>query len=125
MTIRILHVEDDDDIREIAKLSLELDPEFEVKQCASGPDALQCASDFAPDLLLMDVMMPGMSGEQLLTELRLLPGFETTPAIFMTARAQPNEVQSLRERGAIEVIVKPFDPMTLADQIRDCYNSAK
>ncbi|EAR50325.1 two-component response regulator [Oceanicola granulosus HTCC2516] len=124
MTLRILHVEDDEDIREIAKLSLEMTGEFELMQCASGPEAIAAAPGYAPDLLLMDVMMPGMSGEQLLAELRKLPGFADTPAIFMTARAQPTEVKALRDQGALEVIVKPFDPLSLATQIQDILAAA-
>ena len=116
-TPRILHVEDDPDIREIALVALEVVGGLTVDQCASGPEALQRAPGIAPDLLLLDVMMPGMSGEDTLAGLRAMPQFAATPAIFMTAKAQPAEVEKLRQLGAAEVITKPFDPMTLADQV--------
>ncbi|MCR8726087.1 response regulator [Frigidibacter sp. ROC022] len=116
--IKLLHVEDDPDILEIALMALELPGVFEVKQCSDPLEALATAQEFAPDVLLMDLMMPGMSGDVLLSRLRELPGLETTTAIFMTARAQPHEIQSLIEKGAKDVIVKPFDALTLADQVQ-------
>ncbi|GHE00074.1 chemotaxis protein CheY [Defluviimonas sp. 20V17] len=114
---KILHVEDDPDIREIALMALEVVGGLDVVQCASGAEALERAPGIAPDLLLLDVMMPGMSGDETLTALRKVPQFSETPAIFMTAKAQHSEVDRLKELGALDVITKPFDPMTLADQI--------
>ena len=69
------------------------------------------------DALLLDVMVPGMSGPDVLKALRKLPGLERTPAIFMTARVQPSEVRDLMDHGAVAVISKPFDPLTLGPQI--------
>lgn len=120
----ILHVEDDLDIQEITRLALETIGGFIVEQCSSGRDALERASSFSADLFLLDVMMPGMSGEETLKELRKQPEFKDTPAIFMTAKAQPEEVQAFKDSGAIDVITKPFDPMTLADQIRESWDNA-
>lgn len=119
---KILHVEDDPDIREIALLALDTVGGLEVVQCASGQDALDCVADVAPDLFLLDVMMPGMNGEETFVALRAMPQFADTPAVFMTAKAQPSEVARLRELGADEVITKPFDPMTLAEQIVEIWN---
>jgi len=116
--LKILHVEDDLDIQEIAKLSLETIGGFEVLQCASGKQALAEVLEFAPDLFLLDMMMPEMSGDEVLKNLRELPGLQDTPTIFMTARAQRKEIVDLKSLGAIEVILKPFDPMTLPDQIK-------
>lgn len=116
--IKLLHVEDDADIREITKMALELSGGFEIMQCATGQDALDIVADFQPDVLLLDMMMPGMTGRQTLDHLRQKPGLEDVPAIFMTARTQPNEMDELRQIGASGVIGKPFDPMSLADQIR-------
>ncbi|KEJ94672.1 response regulator [Pseudosulfitobacter pseudonitzschiae] len=116
--IKILHVEDDADIREIAQLALGLSGDFEVVQSASGEEALLMVQAFVPDVLLLDVMMPGMTGRQTLERMRQIPALEKTPAIFMTARAQNSEVEELRELGAAEVISKPFDPMLLGDQIK-------
>lgn len=116
--IKLLHVEDDADIREIAKLSLELSGEFDVVQCASGPDALAQLDGYTPDVVLLDMMMPGMTGKETLEKMRLIPQMASTPAIFMTARAQVSELEELRSIGAADVISKPFDPMTLGDQIK-------
>ena len=91
---------------------------FEVRACESGADAIAAAPAFAPDLLLLDVMMPGMNGPTALMALRGLPGLADVPAIFMTAKIMPAEVAELKAAGALEVIPKPFDPMTLPEEIR-------
>ena len=116
--IRLLHVEDDQDILEIAMMSLEMAGGFEVLQCDNGAEALARAPGFAPDIMIFDLMMPEMSGTQLLVRMRELPALATVPVIFMTARAQPHEKRDLMEKGAVDVIVKPFDPITLGDQIK-------
>lgn len=115
--LRLLHVEDDEDIREVAKMALMLSGKFDVLQCPSGEDALNKAPEFDPEVLLLDVMMPGMTGPETLTALRQMDQFSETPAIFMTARAQPAEVDALKALSALTVVVKPFDPITLGDQI--------
>lgn len=115
--LRLLHVEDDEDIREVANMALTLSGRFDVLQCPSGEDALQKAPDFNPDILLLDVMMPGMTGPETLGALREMEQFRETPAIFMTARAQPAEIEALKAASALTVVVKPFDPITLGDQI--------
>lgn len=114
---KILHVEDDPDILEIALIALETVGGLSVTQCSSGDEALAAVHDVKPDLFLLDVMMPGLSGEQTLRKLHAIPEFASTPAIFMTAKAQVSELQKLRETGVLDIIIKPFDPMTLADQI--------
>ena len=114
----ILYVEDEPDIQAVAKIALEVVGGFELKICSSGEEALACAISFAPDLLLLDVMMPGMDGPSTLKELKLLPELADTPAIFMTAKVQPNEVAEYKSLGALDVIAKPFDPMALSEQIK-------
>ncbi|OIQ69977.1 response regulator ArlR [mine drainage metagenome] len=114
---KILHVEDDADIREIALIALETVGGLTVEQCASGKDALLRVSAFQPDLFLLDVMMPCMTGEETLLAFRAMPQFSSTPVIFMTAKAQHSEVEKLKQHGALDVITKPFDPMELANQI--------
>lgn len=116
--LKLLHVEDDADIREIAKMALDLSGEFEVTQCHCGEDALEKVQDYTPDVILLDMMMPGMTGRQTLEKMRERPELAEVPAIFMTARAQQSEMEELRGIGAAEVISKPFDPMSLADQIK-------
>lgn len=118
--LKILHVDDEPDIREVAAMSLGIDPEIEVRSAPSGAEALKILeSDWRPDVVLLDVMMPELDGPGTLERLRQLPGHEATPVIFMTARAQAQEQSRFLELGAIAVIIKPFDPMTLAGQVRD------
>ncbi len=116
---RILYVDDEPDIREVAQLALELDPEFEVRSCASGAEALELAPAWQPDLILLDVMMPIMDGPAVLARLRALPETKATPVVFITARTQQQEVAQLQALGAEGVIAKPFDPMSLARQVRE------
>jgi CheY-like chemotaxis protein len=118
-SIRILHVDDEPDIREIVDLSLGLNPEFEVHACASGEEAIAAAADWSPILILLDVMMPGMDGLTTLAHLRQNPKTSGLPVLFMTARAQTREVEHFRSLGAQGFISKPFDPMTLAGVVRD------
>jgi len=114
---RILYVEDEPDIQAVARMALEAVGGFTLQVCSSGEEALQTAVEFAPDLLLLDVMMPGMDGPTTLQELRNLPDLANTPAVFMTAKVQPQEIEQFKSFGALDVIPKPFDPMTLSDQI--------
>ena len=115
---RILYVEDEPDIQAVAKLALEAVGGFELKVCSSGEEALACAVSFAPDLLLLDVMMPGLDGPDTLKALKEMPEIADVPSIFMTAKVQPTEVAEYKGLGALDVISKPFDPMTLSDQIK-------
>jgi CheY-like chemotaxis protein len=116
--IRILHVDDEPDIREIVEMSLSLNADFEVRACACGADAVATAAEWSPSLILLDVMMPGMDGPTTLTHLRKDPRTIDIPVLFMSARAQAREVQQLISLGAQGVISKPFDPMTLAFSVR-------
>ncbi len=115
--LRVLYVEDDEDIRHVTEMAL-ADEGFELVVYASGQQALNSAADQRPDVLLLDVMMPGMNGPATLQRLRELPHLATTPVIFMTAKVQLDEVAQYRALGAVGVIGKPFDPMTLAEQVR-------
>ena len=115
---RILYVEDEPDIQTVARLALETLGGFTVEICSSGGEALDRAPAFDPQLILLDVMMPGMDGPTTLGKLRELPQFSATPVIFMTAKVQPGEVAGYREIGAADVIPKPFDPMTLSSQVQ-------
>lgn len=115
---RILHVDDDEDIRSIADIALKLVGQFDLLQCASGKKATERAEVFRPDLFLLDYMMPEMDGEQTFRELRSLPGLGRVPVVFMTARVDNEFANRLRRDGALDVIAKPFDPMDLANQLR-------
>src|SRR5580698_1740896 len=125
MPFRILHIDDDSDIREIVALSLSLDPSLTIVSCADGASALATAAEWAPDLILCDVMMPGMDGPAMLASLRENPSTAKTPVVFMTARAGSNELEHLMSIGAAAVFTKPFDPMLLADMVRTQLRSAK
>lgn len=120
---RILYVEDEPDIQAVARLALEHLGGFTVEVCSSGGDALERINSFTPDLILLDVMMPGMDGPTTLAELRKVPACATTPVVFMTAKVQPQEVAHYLSLGAIDVIPKPFDPMTLADKVRNIWDN--
>lgn len=115
---RVLCVEDDPDIRMIIEFSLATVGGLEVCLCPGGQLALQQAPVFLPDLVLLDVMMPGLNGPETLVALRKLPCMQGVPIVFMTAKAMPDEVEELLQYGATGVIVKPFDPMTLPQNIR-------
>ncbi len=118
---RVLLVEDEEDIRAVAELALETVGGFQLCACASGQQALTELAGFRPQVILLDVMMPGMDGPTTLRAIREVDGFEDTPAIFMTAKVQPDEVQAYLDMGAAGVIPKPFDPMVLSDQIREIW----
>ncbi len=118
---RILYVEDEPDIRAVARIALEMVGGFQVRVCSSGEQAVREAPAFGPDLVLLDVMMPGMDGPGTFMALRALPHLARVPVIFMTAKVQPQEVQHYKALGALAVIPKPFDPMTLAAQVRSLW----
>lgn len=118
---RILYVEDEPDIQAVAEIALEAVAGFTLKACSSGEEAVAEAVAFSPDLLLLDVMMPNMDGPSTLLALRKISELAETPAIFMTAKVQPQEIAHFKSLGAIEVIPKPFDPMTLGEQIKEVW----
>jgi CheY-like chemotaxis protein len=120
MRCRVLHVEDEPDIREVVRISLALDPDMMVKSCEDGQAALAEAADWQPDVILMDAVMPVMDGPKVFAGLRNDARTEAIPVIFMTARSQGSEVAHFMELGAAGVIAKPFDPLTLAQSVRDC-----
>lgn len=124
--LRVLYVDDEPDIREVAMLSLNLNSEMDVRATESGSQALEMLArqGWQPDVILLDVMMPGMDGPTTLGHLRNLPITRDTPVIFMTARAQSFEKERLLKLGALGVIPKPFDPMGLASQLRAIVRTA-
>lgn len=116
---RILHIDDEADIREIIEISLGVDPSFVIRSCESGAEGIAAAAEWRPDVILLDVMMPVMDGPATLARLRQNTETARVPVIFMTARAQARELDRLRALGAVGVIAKPFDPMTLAASVRE------
>lgn len=118
---KILYVEDEPDIQTVARMALETVGGFTVCACSNGQEAVNEAPAFAPDLILLDVMMPGMDGPATMDALRKLPVTADVAVVFMTAKVQHHEVEHYLESGALDVIAKPFDPMTLADRIRSIW----
>jgi len=119
---KILYVEDEPDIQAVAQIALEGVGGFTLQICSSGQEALDTFESFAPDMLLLDVMMPGMDGPSTLKAIQKHPQGSDIPAIFMTAKVQPSEVAEYKALGAMDVVPKPFDPMTLAEQIKAIWN---
>ena len=115
---RIACVDDDEFIREIAAISLQEVGGFEAEFYPDGPTALNQLEAFEPQLILLDMMMPEMSGLDVLRKLLTIPSLADVPVIFMTAKAQSHEIEEYKAEGAFDAITKPFDPMTLPDELR-------
>lgn len=119
---RILYVEDDPDIQAIVTISLEKIGGFAVKICDLGIKAIEAALEFNPDLILLDIMMPDIDGITILKTLKKHPQLAQIPAIFITAKAQASEIDNYKEIGILDVIIKPFDPMSLPEIINKIWN---
>ncbi len=119
---RILYIEDDEDIAAVAQLTLTVIGKFDVRHYNSGIAAIKAYDDVAPDLIIVDVMMPELDGPATVLQLQHIHGMNCAPFIFMTARAQLKEQEQYRALGALDVIVKPFDPMTLSQKIKDIWD---
>ena len=122
---KILYVEDDPDIQRIAQIALEKVGGFEIKACNSGAEALAVVTEFMPDLILLDIMLPEMDGLEIQGVLRQSAQTRSIPVVFMTAKVQENDVEDYYRCGALGVITKPFNPMTLADQLRELWNKVQ
>ncbi|MDD8058422.1 MULTISPECIES: response regulator [Shewanella] len=120
---KILHVEDDESIRVIVEMALADLSGYTLVSCDGGKSALTQIDQFTPDLILLDAMMPGMDGLQTLIELRKKPHCQHIPVVFMTARIQQTEKQEYLNAGAVDVIEKPFDAMTLGDKLNTIYQA--
>jgi len=115
---KVLMVDDEPYVRRVAELSLSRVGKWTVILAASGPEALAAAERERPDLILLDVMMPGMDGPTTLSCLQARAGVAEIPVIFMTAKVQDREIERYLGLGAAGVVCKPFDPIQLPDQIR-------
>ena len=122
--MKVLMVDDEADIRRVARLSLTRLGGMEVVEAASGKEALAEAVREAPDAILLDVMMPGMDGPAVLAALRADPQTAHIPVVFLTAKAMTSEVERLQGLGAVAVLTKPFDPVTLARELRAALDAA-
>lgn len=120
---KILFVDDDPDIHFIVKICLKEIPGVELRSATSGEEAIEIAMKFLPDLIILDVMMPKMDGIATLQAIRLLPSIAKTPVIFLTAKAQKNEVEDYFNYGILDVIIKPFDALSLAGKIQEIWSN--
>ena len=121
---KILLVEDEQDIQTIASMALTSIGGFILEVCSSGKEALDRGRAFLPDLILLDVMMPEMDGPATLRALQEIPELKKTPVIFLTAKVQSREVEEYTSMGALGVISKPFDPMTLSENVKNIFAGA-
>jgi len=114
---KILIIDDEDDIREVAALSLESVAGWEVVTASSGAQGLARAVEHQPDAILLDVMMPGMDGPSTFRELRKNPATAKIPVLLLTAKVQTSDQRRFADLGVESVLFKPFDPLTLANEI--------
>lgn len=117
--MKVLLVDDDANIRTVAMIGLEDTPEWDIREASSGQEALDLARQDRPDLILLDMMMPGLDGVSTFERFKQDPSMKEIPIIFMTAKVQKNEVEGYRKLGAKGVIIKPFDPLSLAEEIME------
>lgn len=120
---KIMYVEDDPAIQQIVSFCLEDMGGYELKICSIGREALQEAGNFKPDLILMDMRLPGLSGPDTIKKLREMEEFKDLPVIFISAQDDGNELAKYSDLGALGVIKKPFDPITLCQTIEALYNT--
>ena len=120
MTQKLLVIDDEEDIREVASLTLELKEGWEVAAAGSGADGIRLARGDKPDAILLDVMMPDMDGPTTLRTLRCLTATKDIPIIFLTAKVQAADRRRYLDMGVNGVIAKPFDPLTLGRTICEC-----
>lgn len=118
MLTHIMYVDDEPDIQAVVKLALEAVGGIGVRLCSSGKEAIAVVGEDKPQMILLDVMMPDMDGMTTLQKLRGIPELGSIPVVFMTAKVQRHEIEQYKQMGAVDVICKPFDPMTLADEVR-------
>lgn len=114
---RVLIIDDEDDIREVAALSLETTANWKIFTASSGREGIKVAAAERPDAILMDVMMPEMDGPTTFKQLQLNPLTSGIPVVLLTAKVQGVDQRRFAGLGVAAVLVKPFDPLTLAQQI--------
>lgn len=115
---RILYVEDEPILQKVTRVTLEKLGGFTVDVAATGLEALDKVESFHPDLILLDVMMPGMDGPATLERLRQTPAARSLPVVFITAKAQPQEIARFQAMDVAGVLTKPFDPSALCADLR-------
>lgn len=119
---KILYAEDEPDVQTVVGLTIESMSDYKIKICENGKKLLEYVEEYAPDLILLDVMMPEMDGPTTFKNLQTKETTKEIPVVFMTAKAQVHEVEKFKEIGAWGVIIKPFDPMTLCEDIQEIWS---
>jgi CheY-like chemotaxis protein len=115
----ILVVDDDDDAREVTALSLQTVAGWNVLEAYCGAQGIECAKLNQPDAILLDVVMPAMDGPAILQKLKSARSTAHIPVVLLTARARPGERKTLSMLPVEGILLKPFDPLTLANQVAD------
>ncbi len=123
--MRVTYVEDEPDIRTVVEVALSKIGGLMLDICGGGPEAISKTPLFKPDLIILDVMMPGMDGIETMKRLREFPQLAQTPVVFLTVMAMPREINFLRSLGIEDVITKPFDPFLLPDRIKETWQRTR
>ena len=123
--MNILHVDDEKDILFLTKVVLEQEPDTNVVQCESGFEALEALQEISPDVILLDLMMPGMTGEELFDEVKRSEPVAKVPVVFMTARTTQDVIDRLMSAGAAGFIAKPFKPDSLAAYLKSAVEDSR
>lgn len=121
----VLYVDDEADIREVVAYALEDEDDITLILCDNGEEAIEINARQQPELILLDVMMPKMDGPETLRRIRLGTTNQDVPIAFITAKIQRTEVAFLKSLGVVDVIEKPFDPLALADRIRQIWEKCR
>lgn len=116
--LRVLHVDDDPETLTLVRMILDGEPDLEVVSCSGAVEALHVVATTSVDLLLLDVMMPGTDGPGLLAELRTRPGLDRLPALFVTAKTHPRDLEALAQTSATGIVRKPFEASALIAAVR-------
>ena len=115
----VLLVDDEDYIREVAQMSLEVTAGWNIEGANCGTAGIERAKELKPDAILLDVMMPDMDGPTTFKTMQGIPELQGTPVILMTAKVQASDMEHFNAIGVSGVIAKPFDPMSLAEQVKE------
>lgn len=121
MLKKILYAEDDSDIQTIVQVALWAYSDLDLKICNNGQLLLDCVESYKPDLILLDIMMPVMDGLTTCRRLKLNDKTKNIPVVFLTAKAQVQEIEMYRNVGILGVLIKPFEPSTLANKLQELW----
>ena len=122
---RVLYAEDEPDVQTVVELTVLSMSNYDIKICNNGKELVDCVEDYSPDLIMLDVMMPLMDGPTTFKALQENSFTKNIPVIFMTAMAQTHEVEKFKSYGAIGIITKPFDPVSLCSEIQKIWEENK